>query len=868
MKSVKNGTITNGASHENGGIPVKNKSTNQMLEVEGGEGIVNKHSMASDKKVKLNGKEMTICEAVSQLNQMDGNGVKFDCDKVEDRQFIEKMNFGGELERGIRTEQEHIKTLEDLYAKRITPEKASEQIAKEHLEENPEYYTEIQKIEQSKKNNADLLMKLGGMTNDYIYTIEDFGLVKDFKGNLFQKLAEKLKISDNFCDVEPKYCLSTLNIDRKDMPQVYEEYIPAYVDYLEKQGVDSVMKYNVKVSDLKPTQKNISIERIIKTLHRLLSGYYTEENGKLMNPMKRVVIATKDGYLLDGHHRWATSLFLSPENTITVLEINADIADLIPVTRGFKKTKYQEFMFGGRVEILDPSKSTPDAVKTFTSFKGGFSKNGIVVSPILIKKTSTDYEYSPKGFMVVISSRVLIPSAHSSTGLANKLRNYFQDAVNSLYGISDFKVLPIGLGYFYNDLISLNVADYNHYRTIMRGDKAIIAVARSGQSRIIFFVPTEGNDDLLEDNNILDIFLNALNALTKTPNAPVTLPKSKAVKQSIQTTKIPTKVNVSDLAISNQFDTEKIDNQIVSIQKLMESFTDDEMTVRRYLLQEINKLQGDRERILNAQLYTDNFSNLLNLYADKISLKQRPLKKDACGLKTPSGLPSELDILQYNIVRTQAFKNWFGDWEQAFQTKNYNGVSKAINERTGEPLVMYHGKSYMRTEMSSFTTPLNVNFPIKYFAEDANYSAYFANRDSSKQTLSAIFEFFIRCLNPMDFSAIGLELITPETFRKVVEAIYGYKITSPMIMEGIPQRVWAILRSNIPMLNEIRNNTNFDGFKLYEDNPDASRGGFAEKTLDFAVYSNTAMKAADGRNTTFLKDVESFRYEQGGLVNN
>jgi hypothetical protein len=860
MKSMKHGTITEGASHDDGGIKVLNKSTNQILEVEGGEGVVNKHSMASDKKVKLNGKEMTICEAVSQLNQMDGNGVKFDCDKVEHRQFIEKMDLGGELEKGIRTEQEHIQTLKELYSKQITPEQASEKIAKEHLAENPAYYSKLQAIEQSKKNNTDLIMKLGGMTNEHIYTFEDFGLIKDFKENPFHKLAEMLKKSNNFCDVEPKYCVTSLDIDRKDMPQVYEEFIPDYVDFLEKQGIDSQMKYNVQVSDLKPTQKNISVERISKILHRLLSGYYTGENGQLLNPLKRVVIATKDGYLLDGHHRWATSLFLSPKNTITVLEINADIADLIPITKGFKKTEYQEFMFGGRVEVLNESSSAPEAVKTLTAYRGGFPQKGLAVSPLLVYSRSLrSYKFVEDAFMIEIPSRNLENYIRASTlNLAKKLSNNLEQISGRLFTAK-------GLGNNHYERLCLGIADYNFFR---ENEVGTISVMKKSGTRAIFFVPSKSELHLLNDDTFLEHFLQALNLVTKTPNAPVKVPQPKTKKTSVQSINAPKKQQTIDPSTIVKFDTEKFDNQIIAIQNLMESFTEDEIEARRYLQNEIDKLRGEKEKKLNESLFTTNFTGLLDLYASKVSLQQLPLKKNPCNLTTLSGAPSELDMLQYSIVRTPAFKNWFGDWEEAFKSKNYNGVSKAINERTGEPLVMYHGKSFMKTEMTSFSTPINVNFPIKYFAEESNYSAYFADLDSSKQSLSAIFEFFIRCVNPMDFTSIGTETITPEIFRKVVEAIYGYEIKSPMIMEGVPQKVWQILRGNVPMLNEIRQNTNFDGFKLYEDNPDAPNKGFAEKTLDFAVYSNTAMKAADGRNTTFLKDVESFRFEQGGLVNN
>lgn len=145
MKKVDKGGITYGKSHKEGGIPVKNASTGSMLEVEGGEGIVNKRSMASDKKVKMNGKEMTICEAVSQLNQMEG-GVRFSCDDVEHRQFIEQMALGGELERGKRTEQEHIETLKKLYQRKITPIQATTLVAKEHIQEDPKYYSKLAKM--------------------------------------------------------------------------------------------------------------------------------------------------------------------------------------------------------------------------------------------------------------------------------------------------------------------------------------------------------------------------------------------------------------------------------------------------------------------------------------------------------------------------------------------------------------------------------------------------------------------------------------------------------------------------------------------------------------------------------------------------
>ena len=51
----------------------------------------------------------------------------------------------------------------------------------------------------------------------------------------------------------------------------------------------------------------------------------------------------------------------------------------------------------------------------------------------------------------------------------------------------------------------------------------------------------------------------------------------------------------------------------------------------------------------------------------------------------PNGNQSNLNDIQYDNVRTPAFKKWFGDWEN--DPKN---ASKVVDEN-GEPLVVYHG---------------------------------------------------------------------------------------------------------------------------------------------------------------------------------
>jgi hypothetical protein len=56
-------------------------------------------------------------------------------------------------------------------------------------------------------------------------------------------------------------------------------------------------------------------------------------------------------------------------------------------------------------------------------------------------------------------------------------------------------------------------------------------------------------------------------------------------------------------------------------------------------------------------------------------------------LLAPNGKPSNLTSEQYNLVRTPAFKEWFGDW-----INDPANASKVVDEN-GEPLVVWRGES-------------------------------------------------------------------------------------------------------------------------------------------------------------------------------
>jgi hypothetical protein len=80
-------------------------------------------------------------------------------------------------------------------------------------------------------------------------------------------------------------------------------------------------------------------------------------------------------------------------------------------------------------------------------------------------------------------------------------------------------------------------------------------------------------------------------------------------------------------------------------------------------------------------------------------------------LLAPNGKPSNLTAEQYKLVRTPAFKNWFGDW-----INDPENSSKVVDDN-GEPLVVYHGT---HKYFSVFKTPV-------YFSSRAEYSKWFGN---------------------------------------------------------------------------------------------------------------------------------------------
>lgn len=111
-------------------------------------------------------------------------------------------------------------------------------------------------------------------------------------------------------------------------------------------------------------------------------------------------------------------------------------------------------------------------------------------------------------------------------------------------------------------------------------------------------------------------------------------------------------------------------------------------------------------------------------------------KKHAGWMKAPNGKPTKLSEQQWELVRTPAFKKWFGDWEH-----DPASASKVVDEN-GEPMVMYHGT---RCEFSAFKR--NRKRPGIFFHSDPDSAGQYSNGKGEKRIIPV----FLRAVNPWDF---------------------------------------------------------------------------------------------------------------------
>jgi hypothetical protein len=216
---------------------------------------------------------------------------------------------------------------------------------------------------------------------------------------------------------------------------------------------------------------------------------------------------------------------------------------------------------------------------------------------------------------------------------------------------------------------------------------------------------------------------------------------------------------------------------------------------------------------------------------------------------------------QWHLVRTPEFKAWFGDWEKAYETNDYTGVSKVLQYNmkglSGEPMVCGHA-SY--NKFSVFNTPS--------FFQSEGVGAYGDESDKDY----TIYNVFLSIKNPLDLKYASLKEkfvilisdilknagLSEEEYKSRVEFAEkyadGYGLFSIFTKRDGSGYHWE-------WVYDYCKKNNYDGFVMKD----------SDQSMSYYITTWVALlpeqiKLADGTNTTFDGSNPDIRYAGGGEV--
>jgi hypothetical protein len=249
--------------------------------------------------------------------------------------------------------------------------------------------------------------------------------------------------------------------------------------------------------------------------------------------------------------------------------------------------------------------------------------------------------------------------------------------------------------------------------------------------------------------------------------------------------------------------------------------------------------------------------------------------------RVPQSNNTSLTKNENSLVRSESFIDWFGDWELAKETDNYTGVSKVIDDKTKEPLVVYHGTDTLFTSWETYTSN-----NLHYFSKKRKFAEFFATswKDRADKTAkdsaiiknknpfkgTYIYPCFLDIKNPIDFSVFGVEKKPIRTYIDYLKIKYditnfdwiGTNNTTYTDFKT-PVYAWMIIRMWQSFNLFIKNNTPFDGFIFYEYIPDSDRNGLKDASLCYTTFNSVQNKFANAKS--FNKNIDS-RFHYGGKV--
>ena len=193
-------------------------------------------------------------------------------------------------------------------------------------------------------------------------------------------------------------------------------------------------------------------------------------------------------------------------------------------------------------------------------------------------------------------------------------------------------------------------------------------------------------------------------------------------------------------------------------------------------------------------------------------------KAEGSYMKAPNGQATNLDEKQWAQVRTRAFREWFGDWEN-----NPNEASK-VRDANGEPLVVYHGSRENFYEFKRWTDGL-INSGHFFSPDRKNASEYGGN----------IYDVYLNLRNPLEVDAQGANFSSIE---------YGGE---------------KVAASDLGNLAEMEG---YDGVVISDVADSADMGSENDRTVDYISFAANQIKSASQNTGSFLESQDDIRFRE------
>ena len=231
--------------------------------------------------------------------------------------------------------------------------------------------------------------------------------------------------------------------------------------------------------------------------------------------------------------------------------------------------------------------------------------------------------------------------------------------------------------------------------------------------------------------------------------------------------------------------------------------------------------------------------------------------------KAPNGKPSNLTEQQWLQVRTPAFKQWFGDWEN-----DPANASKILDEN-GEPLVVYHGakSDFWVFDMSRSVPQRNEGMMGMFFTDNAKTAAGYtvdlrkeAAVIKAKENLSKInneFGFKRRQLEAENKTGDQIQELTKKEFEAMKAAELKLKAAIADAFnnayDNAESRTKAVfVKSQMPFEQDA------DGKSFLDVNKKAAERYFVDGVYDGIVNNNVLDDANANHSVGAAKVVVSF----------